>query len=175
MEKRTVYLISGPAGVGKSTTTKKLGKSLKRSAYIEGDLIDHMVAGGYVPPWESEELTALIWKNIISLCNNFLDANMDVVIDYITFPADAAMLKEAFQARNIELVYVVLMTDKEELLKRDSLRSPNAQMKERCLVLVDEFMDSELQARFILNTSGMTTEDLPAIISNIKTDPSFKL
>ncbi|MFD2445482.1 hypothetical protein ACFSO7_16080 [Bacillus sp. CGMCC 1.16607] len=34
VENSTVYLLSGPAGVGKSTTSKQLVQKLPKSAYI---------------------------------------------------------------------------------------------------------------------------------------------
>lgn len=49
--KNTVYIISGPAGVGKSTTSKKLVQTLSRSAYISGDDISHIPVNGRGKPW----------------------------------------------------------------------------------------------------------------------------
>lgn len=37
----TLYIITGPAGVGKSTISKKIAISKERSALIEGDDIYH--------------------------------------------------------------------------------------------------------------------------------------
>lgn len=81
-----IYIISGPAGVGKSTTTKGLAKQFSQSAYIKGDLINHMVVGGYLPPWKSEESLSLVWENIADLSVNFVQAKKNVIIDYVAFP-----------------------------------------------------------------------------------------
>lgn len=43
-----LYLITGPAGVGKSTISKLLAKKLDKSILIEGDDIYHMVISGYI-------------------------------------------------------------------------------------------------------------------------------
>lgn len=43
-----LYIITGPAGVGKSTISKKITESKKKSVLIEGDEIYHQVVGGYV-------------------------------------------------------------------------------------------------------------------------------
>ncbi|MGP4041999.1 AAA family ATPase [Gracilibacillus sp. D59] len=80
-----VYILSGPAGVGKSTTSKELVKKLKSSAYISGDYISHMHVNGRKKPWESKEEISLIWDNILSLTQNFLRYGNDVVVDYVTF------------------------------------------------------------------------------------------
>ena len=67
-----IYIISGPAGAGKSTVSKGLAEQFEHSAYIEGDLINHMVVGGYLPPWESKESLSLVWDNIADLSINFV-------------------------------------------------------------------------------------------------------
>mgnify|MGYP002861182166 CR=1 FL=1 len=42
-----LYIITGPAGVGKSTISRRLAKQRTRSALIEGDEIYGQVVGGY--------------------------------------------------------------------------------------------------------------------------------
>jgi len=130
---RKIYIISGPTGVGKSTTSIRLAKQFDHSAYIEGDLINHMVIGGYLPPWESEELEALVWENIADLSINFLQANKHVIIDYVAFPKDLEMFSKRIHSelKNVEIIYVVLWTNPTELLRRDSLRSKEHQMGPR--------------------------------------------
>jgi nucleoside-triphosphatase THEP1 len=56
-EVNKVYIISGPAGVGKSTTSKEIVKTLKNSAYISGDYVSHMHVNGRKKPCESKEKT----------------------------------------------------------------------------------------------------------------------
>ncbi|MGG0791270.1 hypothetical protein ABE132_21725 [Peribacillus simplex] len=43
---KKIYIISGPAGVGKSTTSRRLAEQFDHSAYIEGDLIHYL--GNYL-------------------------------------------------------------------------------------------------------------------------------
>ncbi|WP_211748620.1 hypothetical protein [Paenibacillus sp. Marseille-Q4541] len=42
----TVYIISGPAGVGKSTTSRHLVQTLVKSAYVSGDQVSHFPVKG---------------------------------------------------------------------------------------------------------------------------------
>mgnify|MGYP002479701178 CR=1 FL=1 len=57
--KRTIYVISGPAGVGKSTTSGELVHSLERGAYISGDDISHIPVKGREKPWLSYDVHRL--------------------------------------------------------------------------------------------------------------------
>src|SRR5690625_3144713 len=98
-----VYIVSGPAGVGKSTTSKELVKILKNSSYISGDYISHMHVNGRKKPWESQEEVTLIWDNILSLTKNFLRHGNDVVIDYVTFPQDAIRDSDIYKKLIVEM------------------------------------------------------------------------
>ncbi|CAG7609536.1 hypothetical protein PAESOLCIP111_01180 [Paenibacillus solanacearum] len=68
---QTVYILSGPAGAGKSTTSKALVRALKNSAYISGDYVSYMHVSGRQKPWESKGELSLIWNNILSLTQTF--------------------------------------------------------------------------------------------------------
>src|SRR5690606_8700035 len=127
-----VYIVSGPAEVGKSTTSKELVKTIENSAYISGDYISHMHVNGRKKPWESQEEVDLIWNNILSLTKNFLKVGIDVVVDYVTFPKEAESFSNHLQSLNVEVKYVVLWTDNETLVSRDNMRMPEQRMGERC-------------------------------------------
>ena len=47
----TLYVITGPAGVGKSTISRKVAEASSKSALIEGDDLYAQIIGGYVDPW----------------------------------------------------------------------------------------------------------------------------
>ena len=49
---QNLYIITGPAGVGKSTISKELAKSKEKSVLIEGDDIYSQVVGGHVSAWK---------------------------------------------------------------------------------------------------------------------------
>lgn len=172
---RKIHIVSGPAGVGKSTTSKRLAEHFNQSAYIEGDLINHMVVGGYLPPWESEESLSLVWKNITDLSINFVRANKDVVIDYVAFPKDVEEFSKKVYAeiKNVDIVYIVLWVDKDELLRRDASRIKEHQMGERCLELVAEFESKGIAERFLYNTTNLKLSSLDEIILEIRQNPNF--
>jgi Gluconate kinase len=164
----TVYIISGPAGVGKSTTSQRLVKQLKKSAYISGDDISHIPVNGRGLPWLDQDSLDLIWNNIWSLTSNLLDYRFDVVVDYVTFPAEALRLAEKLKHRDIKVVYVVLLVDEETIVLRDRLRPEVDQMGERSLILLQEFEnDDSLSDRNKLYTQHYSIDQLPEIIQEI--------
>lgn len=170
MVARTVYLISGPAGVGKSTTSKLLAKQLHRSAYVSGDILSHMPIAGYEKPWESEKAKDLVWANIISLADNFLLDDRDVVVDWVMFWDDLQKYTSSWVTKGIEVRYVILWADEEVHLKRDVHRPKGMQMGERVLILRNEFLQLSAPSRFFFDNTDIGPEDA---IHKIKADQQF--
>ena len=98
-----LYIITGPAGVGKSTISDALSKRLDKCAVIEGDEIYHMVRKPYVSPWKENNHLEIFWKNVYSLIRNFLDDGYDVVFNYIVKKKRLEFIKEQF--KDIEIIF----------------------------------------------------------------------
>lgn len=171
MQRKRVYIIAGPAGVGKSTTAKQLAKYFENSAYISGDVVSHMHVNGRKKPWESKEETLLIWNNILQLTKNFLLTGNDVIIDYISFPNDVQWL--ANHLHPTEIIYVVLMADEKILRQRDQQRSQAHQMGDRVAILRNEFLQFKLTAKHSLDTSEKDINHLPEILEEIIYQPKY--
>ncbi|CAM3808802.1 AAA family ATPase [Mesobacillus thioparans] len=171
LQKNKVYIVSGPAGVGKTTTSLQVAQKLSKSAYISGDYVSHMHINGRKKPWESEEEHQLIWRNILSLTKNFLQSGTDVVIDFVTFPKDAEWLSNHLLNQNAEVKYIVLWTDSETLIARDNQRENRT--GERSIILMNEFKESGIALNYILETSKMNLSDLDQTLNEILGNPRF--
>lgn len=152
-----LYLITGPAGVGKSTISKALAERLNKSVLIEGDDIYHMVISSYVPAWKPGNHLELFWENVISLIKNSLEEGYDVVFNYIINKEDYLMLKKEFE--NYQVIFKVLIVDEEELLRRDKLRKEENRMNERCLVLLNNFIKQDFDKEFILDSTNLNIKE----------------
>ena len=172
---KKVYILSGPPGVGRSTTSRELVKYFPNSAYISGDQVSHMHVNGRVKPWESQEENRLIWDNILSLTENFLTYDNTVVIDYVTFPHEAQRLYERLEDLNVEVMYIVLWAEKEILKLRDNERESEFRMGERSLIVMEELRDSGLTEKHVLDTTNYAIDDLPTIVTGIIQESKYKL
>lgn len=148
----TLYLITGPAGVGKSTISHELANRIDKSALIEGDELYHQVVGSYVSPWLEGNHLDLMWQNAILLIKNYLDNNYDVIFNYIVEPDKLNLIKETFKDYNLK--FIVLMVNPDILIKRDQNRDIDCQMGERCLVLLEEFKNHNYDSKYTLNTDN---------------------
>ena len=154
---KTLYLITGPAGVGKSTISLELAHKLAKSALIEGDMLYGQVIGSYISPWKEGNHLNLMWQNAIELIKNYLENDYDVIFNYIIEPDKFNLIKETF--KDYEIRFVVLMVDADTLIERDKKRDEDCQMGDRCLVLLDEFKKHNYDKKYILNTDDKNVLD----------------
>jgi len=174
--KNIIYIISGPAGVGKSTISQKLVQTLKRSAYISGDDVSHIPVNGRGLPWLCKDTLDLTWNNILSLTKNLLEYDYDVVIDYVAFPTEVKWLSQELLNKEIKIVYVVLLVDKKTIVLRDQLRPEGMRMGERSLILLEEFeQQSELKDENKLYTQKYSKEQITEIVEEILNNEKYIL
>ena len=160
----TLYIITGPAGVGKSTISKKIAESLSKSVLIEGDDIYNQVVGGYVSPWKEGNHLEIFWQVSMDIIKDYLEAGYDVVFNYIINPSKLSILNQTF--KDYDKRFVVLLVDEETLLRRDALRPEDCQMKDRCVVLLNNFKKHNYDEKFIIDTSKTSIEESASIAIN---------
>ena len=159
-----LYIITGPAGVGKSTISNGIAKIKPKSVLIEGDDIYHQVIGGYISPWQDGNHLETFWKVCINIIKTYLEDDYDVIFNYIIKPNNLEILKELFKKYDIK--FVVLMINEETLLKRDKERKEDCQMKERCIILLNNFKKHNYDSKYIIDTSNISINDTINIIEN---------
>ena len=159
-----LYIITGPAGVGKSTISKELAKSYNKSALIEGDDIYHQVIGGFVQAWKEGNHLKTFWKVCVNIIKTYLEDGFDVVFNYIVTPGNLELIKTVFKDYNVK--FVVLITDEATLLARDKERPIDCQMGQRCLTLLNSFKNKNYNSKNILDTSNLSISKTVDIIKN---------
>lgn len=160
-----LYIITGPAGVGKSTISEKVANLSKKSALVEGDIIYHMVCGGYVSPWKEGNHLKVFWDNCIDIIKNFIDEGYDVVFNYIIDNKSIDRLKNTFKDTKIK--FVCLMVDEETIIKRDNLRQEDCRMGKRSLILLENFKKKNFSSKNILYTTNLSIDEtVEEVINN---------
>ena len=159
-----LYIITGPAGVGKSTISKEIAKNKTKSALIEGDEIYYQVVGGYVPAWKEGNHLDTFWKVCINTINTYLEDGYDVVFNYIVTPTPLQIMKKEFE--NYSIKFVVLLVDETTLLSRDKERPEDCQMKDRCITLLNNFKNNNYNNHNILDTTNLSIDETVDIIEN---------
>lgn len=157
-----LYIITGPAGVGKSTVSRKIAESKNKSVLIEGDDIYHQVVGGYVQAWKEGNHLDVFWKVCISTIRNYLENGYDVIFNYIVTPTPLEMMKK--ELKDYSIKFVVLLVDEKTLLLRDKERPKDCQMNDRCVILLNSFKNTNYNTNNILDTTNLSIEETLNII-----------
>ena len=165
-----LYIITGPAGVGKSTISRKLAQSINKSVLIEGDDIYHQVIIGYTQAWKGGNHLDTSWKVCINTIKIYLDNGFDVIFNYIITPQNLDLIKTTITNYNIK--FIVLLADETTLLSRDKERPIDCQMNERCITLLNSFKNGDYNLKYILDTSNLSVDKT---VSIIKEDNRFIL
>ncbi len=163
-----LYIITGPAGVGKSTISKRLATLKEKSVLIEGDDIYGQVIGSYTSAWKEGNHLKVFWKVCIDMINTYLEEGYDVVFNYIVTPENLKLLKEKFSS----FKFVILITDEDELLKRDLLRPEDCRMRERCVVLLNNFKNNDYEKDYTLDITNLSVD---GVIEHLENDDKFNI
>ncbi|MFD1676531.1 AAA family ATPase [Alicyclobacillus fodiniaquatilis] len=152
----TIYLISGPCGVGKSTVSKEVAQRIPRSVLLIGDNLLHMYQG-YDAPWE--ERLSLAWTNILSVTRNFIRNGWNIVIDFVVEDELEWFIHE-LEDMSVSFHYIVLVADETTLLERINRRG-SPELSERSLFLLNKLKKSDTNRSFLYDTSSKS----PTIIA----------
>ena len=152
-----LYIITGPAGAGKSTISRKIAESKSKSVLIEGDDIYHQVVGGYVQAWKQGNNLDIFWKICIDMIDIYLSNGYTVVFNYIVNPENIKALQDKFKEYKIK--FIILITDEETLLSRDKERPKDCQMGERCLTLLNDFKNKNYNKNNFLDTYNISVNE----------------
>lgn len=150
----TIYLVSGPLGVGKSTVSREIARKIPRCALIEGDHLLHVFKSEPIPEWE--ERLNLAWLNIVSVTRNLIQRGCHVVIDFVVEDELRWFLQQVSDLE-VTVKYIVMLADEQTLQQRLLQRGDS------------EFMNRSL---FLLNKLGSAPVNEPYLRDASKAAPS---
>ena len=113
---KTIYLIGGTMGVGKTTVSQQLKLDLPNSVFLDGDW-----CWDASPFWVTEETKAMVTDNICYLLNNFLhcSAYENVILCWVMhqqFIIDSII--EKLDLENCNIKCISLIADEDTLRSR---------------------------------------------------------
>lgn len=166
-----VVILTGPAGVGKSTTARELCLRFDRAAHIDVDMLRGMVVSGYASPVPGESDPAasaaqvdLAIANAAAVARNVSTAGMLAVIDDVLETPDQLDLYLEHLGLDADIRVVTLLADRAVLARRDAGRPPDQRMGARAGDLHHIFMTNGETRGVRLDTSAWSVEETVDII-----------
>ena len=107
----SVLILTGPPGVGKTTTAGVLAGRSARAVHLESDLFFRFIRSGYVEPWkpESHEQNQVVMRVVGEAAAGYAAAGYFTIIDGIVIPGwFLEPLRDALHGAGCQVAYAVL-------------------------------------------------------------------
>jgi predicted kinase len=108
-----IIIVSGPAGVGKTTVSRLVAASFDRSVHLQVDELMASVVSGWVAPDSPDAVSQnlAIGGALAASAMTFAEHGYTTVVDGHLFPDGVRGLADAGAMRRLSCHYVVLMAD----------------------------------------------------------------
>ena len=133
-----ILILTGACGVGKSTVSKAWAKA-KQGAVIEADYFTEWIYKDTFKQFSPQE-EILVANLCVITAKEYLQLNMPVAIENVWSPGGLDILKSRFEkeVENPQLKFVWLFCEINENHRRDELRLPENQMRNRVDIVNEE-------------------------------------
>ena len=155
-----VLIITGPCGIGKTTTAIEWAKT-KDGARIDCDYLTEWIHQKNFPKWGPIEEKFVSDLSVV-MAFEYLKNGMSVAIENVWSPKAIEELRgELFRMRGLNVKAVRLKCELEENQKRDAERIPENQMKERVGIVAKE-LDEYKWPSYIheIDTTNMSVDEV---------------
>ena len=124
MPGKSLYVVSGPPGAGKSTISRLLAERFTPGAWIESDWFWTTLGRGFVEPWrpEAKEQNRAVLGASAAAAVTMVVGGYTVVLDGVIGPWNLDLVLDQSQRLKVETHYVILRPSKEVTLARGTTR-----------------------------------------------------
>jgi predicted kinase len=110
-DKNPILIVTGPPGVGKTTTAGILAARSSRAVHLEADAFFRFISSGYVEPWkrESHEQNEIVMRIVARAAAGYAEAGYFTIVDGIVIPGwFFEPLRDALHEAGHPVAYAIL-------------------------------------------------------------------
>ncbi len=163
-----VLILTGACGVGKTTIARAWAEN-KQGAVVECDYLTEWIYRADFPHWTAEEEKFVV-SATLALAGTYLRYPMPVAIENVWTPEGISLLKTGLEKlpEVTSLSFAWLHCDLPENRRRDRLRVPENQMKERVdIVNREQAAHAWPDYVYSLDTTNLSVEETLAMLQEI--------
>lgn len=144
-----ILVVSGPAGVGKSTTSALVAAAFPSSVHLQADVFTYAIMQGRVPSWlpEAAQQHEVVGAALAVAAMQYAEGGYTVVLDGHLFPDGVSGLAAGCAGRGIAVHYAVLHAELATCLARANGRGDDWGREPTPLAELQGSM-ADLHARF---------------------------
>lgn len=174
-----VLILTGPPGVGKSTTAAILSARAERGVHLESDVFFRFISSGYVEPWkpESGEQNEVVMRTVAAAAASYAAAGYFTVVDGIVIPRwYLGALREVLAAAGLPVAYAVLRAPLEVCVERVDARE-GGPLSEPGVIeqLWREFAELGEFERYAVAVGGRSEDEVADAIAQLLADEKLTL
>jgi predicted kinase len=165
-----LFVVTGPAAVGKSTVSRIVASSFAPSAHLRMDEFLSSVVGGWVDPWrpEASHQNDVVGRAAVAASMQYLAGGYTVVLDGTVFPDAFEELAAACRDLDVPLHYVVLRADRATCIARATARDGVAPSPSQFEQLHARFDALGARERHVVDASGTPDEVAALVVASIR-------
>ncbi|MGI6781689.1 MAG: hypothetical protein ACOX56_02485 [Acholeplasmataceae bacterium] len=158
MDIKRLFIISGPASVGKTTVSRILAHHLpEKTAIVDGDdILRFSIVNG--------NISDFFLINAKSVINNFLKSGVDVVFSHYVLPDEIVELAKDLDQEEVKVVY--LTANLRTLKLRNQTRPTDGQTHLDLELELEKFNNANIDPKYILDNSELTLTETAKTIMN---------
>jgi predicted kinase len=177
MNRRPVLILTGPPGVGKSTTAALLADRTAAGVHLESDVFFRFIRGGGLEPWkpESHGQNRIVMEIVGAAAAAYAGAGYFVVIDGIVLPRWFLVpLRNSLRQAGQGVAYIVLNAPLEACASRVAERE-KVPLSEPGVVsgMWSQFEDLAEFERHRLDVASMGPDEVAAEVEDLLADGSY--
>lgn len=159
MDKVRLFIISGPASVGKTTVARILATHLsEKTAIVDGDDVQRFRCANC-------DGHKLFIKNSHTIINNFLQAGIDVIFSHSLLPEEVVDIAKEIYSEEVKVIF--LTADLKTLQMRNKTRSVEGQTALDLQEDLKRFEDAGIEPKHLLDNSNLSlTQTAKTIIES---------